>query len=999
MQLDEYEIRSSTLVLTGTILLLSLFVTFTLVRARRRSAEALKKDNAFLAQCVNDHTAELESQAAILNSEKALLRSILNSSLDPIFYKDKGGVYRSCNPAYEEYTGKKESEIVNHTDFEFYPPGRAARYHSADLVLLETGEPQQSEEWVVYPNGELRYLATSKTLVYEKPGGEIIGIIGISRNLTRRKKAEEAVRRSEEQIRVLVENAPAGILIVNHQLEILSANKQIERLFGYTQAELKGQLVELLIPARFVRHIDLRDEYIANPHVRQMGGVNALVGRRKDGSEIAVEIGLSPVDTGDGYIIITSVVDITERQLAETALKKALEDLEKTNLELEKASQVKSRFLANMSHEIRTPLNAIIGMTALVLDTKLDDEQRDFIKTIHTSGEILQTLIDDILDFSKIEAQRMELEQAPFHLRRCVEEAFDLIQVKSAQKKLELACSIHAEIPDSFIGDIARLRQILVNLLSNAIKFTDQGEVIVSADGQYLENNQYRLHFSVKDTGIGISADGMERLFKSFSQVDASTTRRFGGTGLGLAISKRLCELMGGTLWAESAGIPGQGSIFHFTILTEVAPQDEPGEEKLEHHDLNGVKVLIVDDNQTNRQILVSQTESWGMVPTAVSSGVEALELIARGASFGVAILDQQMPEMDGPTLAKKLDHRLPLVLLSSLGDHDDPAGNSRFSACLTKPVKPAQLHDCLIRSVTRQGSPTSRPARQVFNQEIGSQHPLRLLIVEDNEINQKLMVSILGRLGYPVELANNGVEALKTLQEKTFDVVLMDIQMPEMDGETATLHIRRDFPAAQQPRVIAMTANALSGDREHYLAVGMDDYISKPIKIKELVRALLESQPLGAPNSTVLAEERGLPDVSPPSVAQTDYTFDLSVLREFSEVMGEGGIELAKELVRMYQKNSLDLIEDIQETLDGQNFASLQRAAHTLKGNSSQVGAARLSGLCFKLEQIAKSETPEGAQAVLDEIKTEFGKVEGELDKVLQLSERAWYPFNGKIK
>ena len=984
-------------VLTGGIVLLCMWVIFTLVQARRQGVDQLKKSNAFLAQCINDHTAELESQATILKNEKALLRSIFNSSPDPIFYKDINGVYRSCNPAFEEYTGKKESEIANHNDFELYPLAAAERYHSADLALLETGNPQHFEEWVVYPDGELRYLATLKTLVYGDSGKEPVGFIGISRDLTRRKKAEEAVRRSEEEIRALVENAPTGILIVNHRHEILSANKQIELIFGYSQAELKGQTVELLVPARFVRHVDLRDQYIASPTVRQMGGINCLLGRRKDGKEIAIEVGLSPVDTGESFIVITSVVDITERQQAETALKKALEDLEKTNLELEKASRVKSRFLANMSHEIRTPLNAIIGMTGLVLDTKLDEEQRNFIETIRTSGEVLLILINDILDFSKIEAQRMELEQTPFKLRRCVEEAFDLLQIKSTQKKLELAYSIDRSIPNTFIGDVTRLRQILVNLLTNAIKFTDQGEVIVIVTGQPLDNSQYRLHFSVKDTGIGISAEGMEQLFKSFSQVDASTTRRFGGTGLGLAISKRLSELMGGALWAESHGIPGQGSVFHFTILTRVAP-DEPGDEEFKSGGLKGVKVLIVDDNQTNRQILVNQTESWGMLPTAVSSGMETLELIAQGAHFRVAILDHQMPDMDGITLADKLAPGLPLILLSSVGFHENRPGGSRFSACLTKPVKPSQLFDCLTRLVTHQPTPASRPAqtKPLFNRELGSQHPLRLLVAEDNEINQKLVNSILSRLGYRPEMANNGLEALKILHEKPFDVILMDVQMPEMDGETATLHIRQDFPPAQQPRVIAMTANASPGDRERYLAIGMDDYLSKPIKITELVRILQESQPSGTPPSAILPEENDLENMPPAPAQPATRTFDISPLHEFSEMMGEGGIELAKELLRMYQKNSTDLIESLQQTLDRQNFTELHRVAHTLKGNSSQVGAVRLSGLCFILEQIAQNDNGDmdGAQALLEQIKAEFGNAECEIEKVLQLSEPAWYAY-----
>jgi CheY-like chemotaxis protein/HPt (histidine-containing phosphotransfer) domain-containing protein len=332
------------------------------------------------------------------------------------------------------------------------------------------------------------------------------------------------------------------------------------------------------------------------------------------------------------------------------------------------------------------------------------------------------------------------------------------------------------------------------------------------------------------------------------------------------------------------------------------------------------------------------------------------------------------------------------------VGFHENRPGGSRFSACLTKPVKPSQLFDCLTRIVTHQPTSASRPVQTklLFNRELGSQHPLRLLVAEDNEINQKLVTSILNRLGYRAEIANNGLEALKILHEKPFDVVLMDVQMPEMDGETATLRIRQDFPPAQQPRVIAMTANALPGDRERYLAVGMDDYLSKPIRINELVRILQESQPLGAARSTSAPVDGGASKASPLPAQPPAGTFDMSILREFSEMMGEDGIKLAKELLRMYRKNSLDLIDSLQQTLDGQDIAGLHRVAHTLKGNSSQVGAVQLSGLCFTLEQITKdgAGNRDGAQAILDQIRVEFGKVECAMEKVLQLSEPAWYAY-----
>ncbi len=405
--------------------------------------------------------------------------------------------------------------------------------------------------------------------------------------------------------------------------------------------------------------------------------------------------------------------------------------------------------------------------------------------------------------------------------------------------------------------------------------------------------------------------------------------------------------------------------------------------------------MLIVDDNQTNCQILVNQTESWGMMPTAVHSGMEALGLIAQGARFGVGILDQQMPGMDGITLAENLAKDLPLVLLSSLGYHDNRPGGSRFSACLTKPVKPSQLYDCLTRLVTHQPTSVLRPvAKTLFNREIGSRHPLRLLVAEDNEINQKLVSSILGRLGYRAEMANNGLEALRILHEKPFDVVLMDIQMPVMDGETATIHIRAGFPARSAAARNCHDRQRLNR-RPGTLPGGRDGRLPEQADQDRRAGQVIAREPaLGAAPSASSPANSGVEKGSSTPAQPSACTFDISLLREFSEMMGETGVDLAKDLLRMYRKNSLDLIDSLQQTLDKPDLPDLHRTAHTLKGNSGQVGAVRLANMCFTLEQIARNGSQDGAQALLEQIKAEFGKVECEMEKVLQLSEPAWYAY-----
>uniref|UniRef100_A0AAU1I9Q5 histidine kinase n=1 Tax=Streptomyces sp. NBC_00180 TaxID=2903632 RepID=A0AAU1I9Q5_9ACTN len=724
------------------------------------------------------------------------------------------------------------------------------------VVVPLGGEPNTPSGLLAVGNGEERVRYFTRIVA---EGDALVGLANMAGQATSAIKnvhSYQVMSASEQKYRRLFESSRDAHFISTSNGELLDANQALLDLFGYSREEILTIEVDqhYVHPAERLRFQE---------ELERAGSVRDFEATLETKSGVMMDCLLTSTAevAADGRPLTYHGIirDITERKRAERLLadySKTLErevsertqELRATREQAVAANEAKTAFVASMSHEIRTPMNGIIGMTGLLLGTDLSPSQREFAEVIRGSAESLLTLINDILDYTKIESGKLDLELDSFDLRQCIESALDLVATKSEEKQIDLAYFLDKNVPPGIVGDLTRLRQILLNLLSNAVKFTDSGGVLLTVASDQDPGRDGRrgrhLHFAVCDTGIGIPSDRVDRLFQSFSQLDSSTTRKYGGTGLGLAISRRLVNLMGGEIWVESDGIPDQGSVFHFTIPLQPATLEKERSYLTEvQSSLEGKRALIVEHHSASRGILRRLLTTWGLKTRDTKSLAKALEWLQEGETFDVAVLDAPTGGARGSLSATEIQKihatGIPSILFSSALRRNPDLRKMKFSATLTKPIKPSQLFDALMGVILGDTVSDVHAESQRQKKSVFSGPPLRILLVEDNQVNQKLGLLLLEKLGYRADMAADGLEAVAAVERQPYDVVFMDVQMPELDGLEATRRIRASHAIASRPRIIAMTANAMEGDRERCLDAGMDDYITKPIRQEELASAL----------------------------------------------------------------------------------------------------------------------------------------------------------------
>ncbi len=792
-------------------------------------------------------------------------------------------------------------------------------------------------------------------------------------------RSVESLRDGESLFLSLVHSIPACFVRKDRAGRIVFANQMFASLLNTSPQDMIGKTVADFYPEELAKGAREEDE-----NVMRTGAV------LEDVFEDIVNGNLhyfasrkGPVrnEQGDTVGIQTIFWDITEQRLAENALLLEREELRAAKIAADEANRAKSDFLANMSHEIRTPMNAIIGMTDLLLETKLTATQHEYLHMVQDSGEALLTLINDVLDFSKIEAGKFELDNLPFDIRESLGDTMKGLGFRAHGKGLELAFRIDKQIPRVLLGDAGRLRQIIVNLVGNAIKFTETGEVVLEIDCPKLSDHHATLHFSVVDTGIGIAPENCDKVFREFEQADASTTRRYGGTGLGLAICSRLVELMGGRIWVESE--LGVGSRFQFEVTLDIDSSESMHLPLETSVDIQGVRVLIVDDNATNRRILKDMLSNWGMNPTTTSGGAQALQAIIdaneENDAFQLIISDVNMPQMDGLALARAIIEQSLLtpasVIMLTSGARPNDAANLQslgINLHLLKPAKQSEVYDAVVSSLNSKELAAGHSEIPLTHEPIveSPTRVLNVLLAEDNLVNQKLAIGILHKLGHQVTVAWNGIEALEHLEKSVFDLVLMDVQMPEMDGLSATRELRRrEKKSRTHVVVVAMTAHAMKGDRENCLESGMDDYLCKPIRLKDMAEKLASLFP-ESPTAKVALE----PTSQVPKLSADGLSPQISWTRALENTAGDR--KLLLELLHIFLDETPPLLSAIKTAVACGDRPAIQRLTHSLKGSLAFLETQDAQAEFQDLENLAETADEKLVKAKLNLAETLFDRV-----------------------
>ena len=887
--------------------------------------------------------------SAALQHERGLLHALLQSSPDSIYFKDAESRFiRVSKSMLDRFNVCEFSEVIGKTDADFYSEDHAAATRRDEQEIMQSGQPIVGRiEREIWPDGNVTWVTLTK-LPLQDEHGEVIGTFGISRDITPTITAEQALARERDLLRALIDNMPDLIFVKDTDGRFITVNKSLLPVLNVKGVEdVVGKTDFDFSPPELAAHYQEDDLNVLRSGKELINREEGTV--HSDGSEGWLLTTKVPVRDANGEVVGLVGIgrDITKRKRAELELLEAKEQADAAN-------RAKSDFLANVSHEIRTPLNAIIGMTELLLDTPLNSTQREYMQLVNISGDALLQQISDVLDFSKIEAGKLELDPTVFEVRESLGDTLKSLGLRAHAKHLELAYRIEEEVPHFVEGDVGRLRQVIVNLVGNAIKFTEQGEVVMRATRELIDDDEVTLRFSVSDTGVGIAADKRDAIFDEFVQADTSTTRSFGGTGLGLAIASRLVKLMGGRIWLESEG--GRGSTFFFTACFCVA--DEAfHEERPSPAVVGNSRVLVVDDNATNRRIVEEMLLNWGAIPTTVSNAQQAIEILRvereKNTPFHLLLTDVNMPQHDGFMLSEWIRDDdsladLPIIMLTSDGRPEaiqrrDELG---ISASLIKPIKQSELFDAMVRALGVSCAEDQSRAEELFA-NAPPIPPLRILLAEDNPVNQKLAIGILQRQGHSITVADNGRQAVDRLQNESFDVVLMDIQMPEMDGLEATRAIREsDSHSVRRVPIVAMTAHAMKGDRERCLGAGMDDYLSKPIRIQKLTETLarvcnMEQEPTSdAPQAS---------SASAPSSNSNLINWDDAL----NNVNGDR--DLLKEVIDAYFDECATQLANLRTGLAQSDPIIVRRAAHTIKGSLLYLGASGLADAASAIEKLGR--------------------------------------------